>query len=74
MNPNNKRFNKRDLKIAKEWMQHRLFEQNGYYPRLCDIQILAMGGSYDGVGTYHPCEVRCKVSSFIYQFFENKLI
>ena len=74
MNPNNKRFNKHDVNIAKYWMQDRLFEQNGYCPRLCDIHILAMGGCYDSVGTFHPCAVRCRVNFFIYQFFENKLI
>ena len=69
-----KTFNKHDVKITQEWVQHRLYEQNGYFPRLCDIQILAMGGSYDDAYVFHPCSVHCRINQFRYQFFNNKLI
>ena len=67
-------FSKRDVKIAKAWVQNRLYEQNGYFPRECDIDILSMGGQYDGVKTFHPVRVACRVGCMRYDFFENKLL
>ena len=62
------------VKICKQWVQDRLYEQNGYAPRACDITILSWGGSYDGVRIFHPCRVACRVGHMRYDFFNNKLL
>jgi len=67
-------MNKRCIKNAKQWVQDRLFEQNGYYPRPCDITILSIGGRYDDVHIFHPVRVACRVGNMRYDFFENKLL
>ena len=67
-------FTKREVKIAKQWVQDRLNEQNGYFPRENEIVILSMGGQYDGVRIFHPCRVACRVGCMRYDFFENKLL
>ena len=67
-------FSKKDLKIAQSWAQDRLREQNGYAPKLNDIQILSMGGFYDSVHVFHPVKVSFRVSYMRYDFFESRLL
>lgn len=67
-------FTKSEIRIAIAWIQDRLYEQNGYCPRACEIIILSMGGRYDSANTFHPCRVACRVGCMRYDFFENKLL
>jgi len=68
------KLNKHEAKITKQWLQDRLYEQNGYYPRQSDITILSWGGYYDDVHIFHPVNIACRVAHMRYDFFNNKLI
>ena len=67
-------FSKKDLKITQSWAQDRLREQNGYAPKLSDIQILSMGGYYYGDHVFHPVKVSFRVGYMRYDFFESRLL